>query len=68
MANTPQPISILEQNRLEDGITITLRSTNPDASGRSSLSLTEFLRRFETPQERAMVRTAVHTALRASRR
>lgn len=68
MAKTSQPISVLEQNRLEDGITITFRSTNPDAVGRSSLSLAEFLRRFETPTVRAMVRTAVHAALRASRR
>ncbi|MBL9000175.1 MAG: hypothetical protein JNK25_03450 [Phycisphaerae bacterium] len=68
MSKTSQTISVLEQNRLEDGITITVHSTNPDAVGRSSLSLTEFLRRFETPKERAVVRTAVHAALRASRR
>lgn len=68
MTKTSQKVSVLEQNRLEDGMTITLRSTNPNAMGHSSLSLTEFLRRFGTPNERAMVRTAVHAALRTSRR
>ena len=68
MTKTSHTISVLEQNRLDDGITITLDSTNPDVVGRASLSLTEFLRRFGTPKQRAMVRTAVHAALRASRR
>lgn len=67
MAKTPQPISVIEQNRLEDGVSISVSSTHPDAPGQTTVSLSDFLRRFETPKQRAMVRTAVHAVLRGSR-
>lgn len=61
------PIGVFAQNKLEDDITVTLNSQNQQAPGNATMPLSKFLQRFETPKERALVRTAVHACLRASR-
>jgi hypothetical protein len=60
-------LSALEQNKIEDGITISINSTNTDAPGNTVLPLSDFLRRFETPKQRSAVMDAVHASLRSAR-
>jgi len=60
--------SVYSQNLIEEGLTISIKSSNPAAPGEISMPLSEFLRKFGKQSERVTVRDAVHACLRSSRR
>lgn len=52
--------SVIEQNKVVDGICVRVRQGNTIAE----IPLSRFLQKFETPKQRAAVQTAVHATLR----